>query len=275
MTPTEHDSQNLTRRERRDQARDQRKLQEQAESQAALRRRRMILLGGVVGIVVVAIVVIVVATKGSKNPTTETHVPTNTSAQREAAAAVEGMIKGIPQQGVTLGNPKAPVTLQYFGDLECPICREFTLGALPSIIQNDVRTGKLKIEYRSLETATHEPTVFRNQQVAAYAAGKQKKAWYYIELFYHEQGDETSSYVTDKYLSGLAAQIPGLNVNQWGSDRQSSTLTTKVNGDTQAAAAAGYNSTPTILVSGPKSQAQPIVGNTTYGQLQSAIQSVS
>src|SRR5437660_1787865 len=81
-------------------------------------------------------------------------------------------------------------------------------------------------------------------QTAALAAGNQKKAWNYIELFYHEQGDETSSYVTDSYLSGLAAQIPGLNVSQWGSDRQSSTLSAKVTADEQAAAAAGYNSTP-------------------------------
>ncbi len=41
------------------------------------------------------------------------------------------MVGGIPQSGNTLGAPNAPVTLQYFGDLECPICKEFTLGALP------------------------------------------------------------------------------------------------------------------------------------------------
>jgi protein-disulfide isomerase len=117
--------------------------------------------------------------------------------------------------------------------------------------------------------------MFVPSQTAALAAGNQKKAWNYIELFYHEQGDETSSYVTDNYLGGLAAQIPGLNVNQWSSDRQSSALSAKVTADQQSAAAANYNSTPTLVVSGPKSQAQPIVGDTTYGALQSAIQSVS
>jgi protein-disulfide isomerase len=117
--------------------------------------------------------------------------------------------------------------------------------------------------------------MFVPSQAAALAAGNQKKAWNYIELFYHEQGDESSSYVTDKYLSGLAAQVPGLNVSQWGSDRQSSALSSQVTADEQAAAAAGFNSTPTLVVSGPKSQAQPIVGDATYGELQSKIQSVS
>ena len=111
-----------------------------------------------------------------------------------------------------LGNPNAPVTLQYFGDLECPICKEFTLGALPTIIQKWVRTGKLKIEYRSLETATREPEVFKTQQVAALAAGKQNKMWNFIETFYHEQGEEDCGYVNESYLQGIAQQVPGLNL---------------------------------------------------------------
>jgi protein-disulfide isomerase len=117
--------------------------------------------------------------------------------------------------------------------------------------------------------------MFVPSQTAALAAGKQQKAWNYIELFYHEQGDESDSYVTDNYLGGLAKQIPGLNFNQWGSDRQASTLSTQVNADQNSAAAAGYNSTPTLVVTGPKNQAAPIVGDTTYADLQSKIQSVS
>ena len=113
-----------------------------------------------------------------------------------------------------LGNPNAPVTLQYFGDLECPICKDFTLGALPPIIQKWVRTGKVKIEYRSLETATREPEVFKTQQVAALAAGKQNKMWNYLETFYHEQGEEGSGYVTESYLQGLAQQVPGPEPDQ-------------------------------------------------------------
>jgi hypothetical protein len=51
-----------------------------------------------------------------------------------------------------------------------------------------VRGGELKIEYRSLETATREPEVFKAQQLAALAAGKQDRMWNFIETFYHEQG---------------------------------------------------------------------------------------
>jgi protein-disulfide isomerase len=118
--------------------------------------------------------------------------------------------------------------------------------------------------------------MFVPSQVAARAAGEQKLGWNYIELFYHEQGDETTSYVSNSYLNGLAGQIPGLSYSQWTSDRQSSTLASQVSADETAAQAAGYNSTPTIVITGPKSQAQPIVGDpTSYAQLESAIKSVS
>ena len=155
-----------------------------------------------------AIVVILIATGGGSKK----GIPTTASAKTATVSEVSSLVGGIPQNGNVLGDPNAPVTLVYFGDLECPICKEFTLGALPSIVQQWVRTGKVKIEYRSLETATREPEVFKTQQVAALAAGKQNKMWDFIELFYHEQGEEDSGYVTESYLQGLAQQVPGLNL---------------------------------------------------------------
>lgn len=248
MTPSDPDPENLTRKQRRDQAREQRRAQEAEQAAAGARRRRLMQLGGVAGVVIVAIVVILVATSKSKNPTTESHEATNNSAKNAALSTVEGIINGVPQSGNVLGKPNAPVTMQYFGDLECPYCREFTVSALPGIIQNEVRTGKLKIEYKSMETATRNPPVFRIQQTAAYAAGKQSKAWYFIELFYHEQGEEDSGYVTEKYLQGLAEQVPGLNLSQWQSDRSDKALEEEVIKDEKEAAEIGFTGTPSFML---------------------------
>ena len=140
------------------------------------------------------------------------------------------------------------MTLQYFGDLECPICKEFTLGALPLVIDKWVRSGKVRIEYRSLETATREPETFKKQQVAAYAAGLQNKMWYFIETFYHEQGEEDSAYVTEAYLDGLAQQVPGLNYAEWQKRRGDSKLLSEVEEDAQAANSRGFTGTPSFLI---------------------------
>jgi protein-disulfide isomerase len=244
MSPVEEDQEDLTRKERREQARTQRKAVEEAEVASAARKRRLGQLGIVAAVVIVAIVVILIATGGggSSGPTT-----TGKSSE-EAVAAVNASIGGIPQSGNTIGNPSAPVTIQYFGDLECPVCREFTLGALPTIMQQWVKTGKVKIEYLALETATREPEVFKTQQVAALAAGKQNLMWNYIELFYHQQGEEGSGYVTDAYLQGLAKQIPALNQTKWMSARNESALSSRVEADGQAAASQGFNGTPAFMI---------------------------
>ena len=163
-------------------------------------------------------------------------------------AEVVSLLAGIPQSGSTLGNPKAPVTLQYFGDLECPFCRKFTLSVLPSIIRRWVRNGSLKIEYRSEQTATTQPAVFKFQQVAALAAGQQNKMWDFVELFYHEQGREDSGYVTENYLQGLAQQVPGLNLIDWTAARDDPNLASTLTSDAQAVERDGFTGTPSFLI---------------------------
>ncbi|HEY2283272.1 MAG TPA: thioredoxin domain-containing protein [Solirubrobacteraceae bacterium] len=240
----EDDEADLTRKQRREQAREQRKALEEETAASAKRKARLTQLGIVVGVVVAVVVVILIATGGGG---TKKVAPHSTEAA-QTTTAVNTLVGGIPQNGNTLGNPNAPVTLQYFGDLECPICKEFTLGALPTIIQKWVRTGKVKIEYRSLETATREPEVFKTQQVAALAAGKQNKMWNYLETFYREQGEEASGYVNESYLQGLAQQVPGLNLTQWASDRGNTALVNQVTADAQAANNAGFTGTPSFLI---------------------------
>ncbi len=246
MSPVESDEEDLTRKQRREQARSERKALEEAEAAGAARRTRLTQLAVVLGVVVVAIVVVLIATGGGSKGGKLVEKPAEKSS---LVSKIEGEVGGgIAQSGNTIGAPTAPVTMQYFGDLECPICKDFTLGALPTLMKKWVRTGKLRIEYRSLETATREPEVFKTQQVAALAAGKQNKMWQYIELFYNQQGEESSGYVTEKYLQGLAQQIPGLSLAQWTSDRGNGALSTQIATDAQAANNEGFNGTPSFLL---------------------------
>ena len=242
----EDDGQDLTRKQRRDQARSERKAIEEAEAANVQRRKRLIQLGSVAGVVVVIIVVILVATSGSGG---KNGIQTGTGDKPPPAVPeVTALLNGIPQKANVLGSAKAPVTLVYYGDLECPICKDFTLGALPKLIQKYVRTGKLRIEYRNLETATRERETFKTQQAAALAAGKQNKGWYYIELFYHQQGEEDTEYVTEQYLQTLAKQTPGLNLSEWSTARSDPTFEDTITSDAQAANTAGFTGTPSFQI---------------------------
>jgi protein-disulfide isomerase len=264
-----------SRTKQKEEARARRLAEERARLERERQQRRLRM---VVGVVLAAVAVIVVAIAISSNSgKSNSGLQTGTKANA-TVSGVETLLAGIHQNGNTIGNPNAKVTITEFGDLQCPICRDFALGAESTLIAKDVRAGKVKLVYRSLETATGNgpnPGVFPTQQAAALAAGQQQRMWDYIELFYHQQGTEDTNYVNDVYLDGLARQISGLNFAKWNSDRTSSSLTSQVTADEQTAASKGYNSTPTLLVSGPKGQARPIVGDTDYGTLEQAIQSVS
>lgn len=165
-----------------------------------------------------------------------------------AIDAVRRLLHGIPQTGNALGYTSAPVTLQVFGDLECPICKELALGALHSLIQGDVRARKLRIEYRSLETATRERRTFIEQQMAALAAGRQGKMWYFVELFYREQGQEGSGYVTNAYLQTIARQVPGLDLSAWEAARTDPLLGAEVAQDEHVAVRHRFEGTPAFLI---------------------------
>jgi protein-disulfide isomerase len=231
-----------TRKEQRDQARAERKSVEAQQQQAQARRRRLMQIGGIALVAVVVIgIAVAVGTSGGGSKT-------STKANPKTTAEVNTLLAGIPQSGNVLGNPKAPVTMVYFGDLECPVCQEFTLGAFPTIIEQYVKSGQLKVQYRSMKTATREPTIFLEQQAAALAAGKQNLMWHYVENFYHHQGAEDSGYVTPGFLKERAQEIPGLNVAKWEEERHNPKLSEAVEKDVEAASENGFNGTPSFLL---------------------------
>jgi protein-disulfide isomerase len=277
-----------SRTEQKAQAKAQRIEFERKLAEAEARKQRLMRLAGVA---LVAVIVIVAAIVISSKNSASAPVKVNSTASKTVVTRVNTLLSGIPESGNnTLGNPNAPVQVTEFGDLECSACDALALptnvntsagtpgtGVEDKLISTYVRTGKASLVYRSLDTATGNgatPNEFGPQQAAALAAGLQGKSWYYIELFYNEQGAEGSSYVNDGYLDGLAKQVPGLNYSQWLAARNNSNLVAQVQADGASATTQNLNSTPALVVKGPKGQATPIQGVPTWAQLQAAITSV-
>lgn len=230
------------------------------------------------GLVLIAVAFVAVAIAISRGTGAGPPKPGSPQARADASA-VTRLLRGVPQSGVTLGSPRAPVTVTEFADLECSVCQAFALGAERQLISHEVRSGRVKLVYRSLCTATCTGPLgsdgFAGQQAAAYAAGRQNLAWYYVQLFYAEQGSEGTAYVSPRYLDGLARQVPGLDYLEWRSDSALKQLHEAVAADERAAARRGFNTTPTIVVTGPRRRAHTIIGEPSYGMLRAAIKSVT
>jgi protein-disulfide isomerase len=168
--------------------------------------------------------------------------------KKEIQQRVSKLLAGIPQQGTTLGSPEAPVTVWVMADLECPTVRLFVESYLPSILDTWVRTGDVKLTYRSLQTDTVDEEVFYRHEIAALAAGRQDKMWNFALTFMHQQGEKFTEYATDEFLADIASQVPGLTREQWRRDRQDGLLSKRVAHDLHAANEMKLSSTPSFLV---------------------------
>lgn len=168
--------------------------------------------------------------------------------RRQVERKVSGLLAGIPQNGNTLGRPTAPVTLRIDSDLECATAQSYMVALFPAVIQQLVRSGVVRVEYRSMKTDTHARKAFVTQQAAAIAAGEQGKMWNFVETFYYEQGKEYTGYATESYLDRIARQVPGLDFSRWVHDRENWDLRTAVLADNHAARAIGLHTTPSFLL---------------------------
>lgn len=195
------------------------------------------LYGGLAGIAVaVAVVLIVVNLTGGESK--------SSSPAAVDGSATAALLAGIPQDGISLGSPDAPVVLVEFADLQCPFCGEYAIDALPAIVEEYVRPGKVKLVFTGLAfIGPDSETALR----ATYAAGLQGKLWNYLDLLYRNQGPENSGWVTDGLLRAVGESIPGLDVGALMAARQSQEVDSAIAAMQQQARNARVDSTPTFF----------------------------
>jgi protein-disulfide isomerase len=161
------------------------------------------------------------------------------------ADEVEALMDGIPQDGASLGDADAPVTLVEFADLQCPFCAQWAKEALPVYIEDYVRDGKLRIEFRPL-------TFIGNDSVTAaqiaLAAGEQGKAWNAIDLMYRNQGGENTGWVSTEFIAALGRSIPGLDTDQMLDDAGGDGPQQAIDDAASEAETKGIDSTPSFLL---------------------------
>jgi len=219
----------ITKRQLREQRRAERQAAEAGERARATRRRRLLQLGGALGLAaIVLIAAIAVSSSGGSKP----------------AAPSPGLLAGISEHNGVLGDPTAPVTVTEFVDLQCPICAKASQTVVPSVINDYVRPGDVKLQARTLSFIG--PDSVRAARVAA-GAEKQGRLWPFLETFYAKQGPENSGYVTDDFLRSVAS-ASGVNASKALTFADGSTSQTPLARANAEAQKLGINGTPTFVV---------------------------
>jgi protein-disulfide isomerase len=233
-----------SRRDQKEKLRAER-LAREAEEQAAARRKRLVQYGALAGLL--ALVVVAALIIASQNNSGEA---TGAGAGEGVAdtSLVSKQLEGIPQHDTVLGDPKANVSVIEFGDLQCPVCKEFSFQVAPDIISRIVRKDNATYDFRQWPIIGPESTTAAK---AALAAGEQGRYWNFVELFYRNQGTENSGYVTDGFLESIARGAGVQDIDQWNADRSSSQWNSILARDKKEATGRGFSGTPSILVEGP------------------------
>jgi len=243
-----------TRKERRASARAER--DRAAAAARASQRQRLWVIGGALAIAVVVVAAIAIASGGGSS-----------KPRARAGETIPGQIEsnalfaGIPQNGITLGEPRAPVTMVEFADLQCPYCREYTEQSLSTLVTNYVRTGKVKMIFRNV--AFIGPDSQTAAKMAA-AVAMQNKLWTFIDLFYTNQQEENSNYVTDSFLRRVAGGVRDLNVARAMSDRNLPQIQRQLDEAQRQWTANGFSGTPSFLI-GPTGGRLEAVNVTSLG----------
>jgi protein-disulfide isomerase len=240
----------MSNKKEREKRREQRQ-QEEVKAQTGDRRTKLLQMGaGAAFLVIVAVVVLIVASSGGDSGGDAENI--------EEVATAERIVNGIPQDGMVLGDSKAPVELIEFGDLQCPVCKAYAEEILPQVIEKKVRTGKARMVFNNF-------TIIGEQSLpagaAALAAGEQGKGWDYLEIFYLNQGEENSGYADDAFLTAVAKAAGVPDIAKWNTERKSDKLVEEVEAQSAQAQTYGFSGTPSFAIRGPGTNGVELLGN--------------
>lgn len=99
----------------------------------------------------------------------------------------------------TIGSPDAPITIIEFSDFQCPFCAKFYVQTLPSIMEEYIEQGKVKLVFRDFPIQNIHPNALP-ASVAAECANDQGKFKEMHDVLFDSQSQwskqETSSAIS-------------------------------------------------------------------------------
>ena len=137
------------------------------------------------------------------------------------------------------------MTLVEYADLQCPYCAQWARDALPTLVDDYVRAGKLRIVFHGLAfLGPDSNTALRT----AVAAGRENHLWDVVHGLYLNQGSENAGWVTDTLVQEIAGGVPGLEPDELLATRWEKTIDPELERFAAAAKAAGVQGTPAFQV---------------------------
>jgi len=140
------------------------------------------------------------------------------------------------------GPAQAPVTLEEFGDFQCPPCGKISGPLLE--IEKDYGS-KLRVIFRNFPFPNHQHAL--EAAYVAEAAGLQGRYWEMHDLLYREQANWSEG-PDAKQLFNSYARILGLEMDRFETDIAGPTVKARVTADQERGKSLGVKATPSIFI---------------------------
>jgi protein-disulfide isomerase len=150
--------------------------------------------------------------------------------------------KGLAKSMHIRGNPEAPLTLEEFGDFECPSCKNVAtfLHKVVKEYQPSVR-----IIFRNFPLTMHQHA--RDAALAAEAAGLQGRFWEMHDMLFREQAVWSRASDAGMLFNSYAETL-ALDLNQFRKDLESDKVRQRIESDRARASERGVKVTPTVFI---------------------------
>lgn len=163
----------------------------------------------------------------------------------------------------TKGDANAKVMIVEYSDFQCPYCKRFYDQVLPRILEDYVKTGKVRLTFK------HYAFLGEESRLAAQAsecAAEQGKFWEYHDLLYSQNTGANPAFFSKSNLAQLAAQIKLGGAAYTKCVDDAATLA-RIQEDAEEGTRIGVRGTPTFLVNG-----KLLVGAQPFEAFQTAIE---
>lgn len=199
------------------------------------------------------IVLIVLIPTKLKGSTKTTGTDTNTAAAaatNTSGAAANVDIKNVKTDGNPyIGDAKAPVTMAFWTDYQCPFCKRWDQATLTSLITDYVDKGKLKIIFKDFAFLGDDSTTAALAGRAVWeVAPKKYLEWH--EAMYAKQDDENAGWGKKDDIITLTKTISGIDADKVSSlmDSKKTEYQKAVDADRAEGTSFGVNGTPGFIL---------------------------
>jgi len=156
--------------------------------------------------------------------------------------------------GATLGDPNAPVTMVVYADFQCPFCGQFARDMQPKIVDEFVRTGKVKLEFMEFPVLggadlTDDSNESAQSAEAVLCAAEQNAYLPYHDKLYANQSGENQGAFSDKRLKDFASDL-GLDSDAFSTCLDSGKYEPTIAEMKAKGQALGITGTPMFVING-------------------------